>query len=125
MVAAENALEQQIGDILGKNLETRPETRPEPQRPRVVQREATLSEQWSTLEKIDRELRERIRKERLAIVSQFDTAVVEIENTYREKIENSVALLEQQKKDALADLAHQTAQKLREHDLLNQRMSKL
>lgn len=77
------------------------------------------------LEKIDHELRERIRKERLAMVAQFDTAVVEIENSYREKIDNAVASLEKDKKNALADLAHITANKLREHDLLLQRMSKL
>lgn len=92
-------------------------------RPVVVEKkQATVTEQWAMLEKIDRELRDRIRRERQQIISEYDRNVVELENAYSEKIGNTVAMLEQDKKNELSKLAYDTADKLRNHDLLAKRM---
>jgi hypothetical protein len=67
-------------------------------------------------------LRDRIRKERVSIIAEYDRSVVEIENLYAEKISNAIAELEQEKKNELRDLVDRVSVKLREHDLLTKRM---
>lgn len=88
----------------------------------IPHKEVSLADQWTTLEKIDRELRDRIRKERVSIIAEYDRSVVEIENLYAEKISNAIAELEQEKKNELRDLVDRVSVKLREHDLLTKRM---
>ena len=88
----------------------------------IPHKEVSLADQWTTLEKIDRELRERIRKERISIIAEYDRNVVEIENLYAEKISNTVAAIEQEKKNELRELVDKVSEKLRDHDMLTKRM---
>lgn len=84
--------------------------------------QASLAEQWSKVERVGADLRERARKERQQIISNYDRNVVELQTAYNEKIENTVAMLKQDEQIELRRLADDTAAKLREHELLIKRM---
>lgn len=118
-----NATENDLAKNLDSSLTTEFQPLRRPLSLRSTEKKVTLTDQWTMLEKIDRELRERIRKERQQIIAQFDRDVVELNNAYTEKIENTIAMLEQDKKNELRELTDKTAQKLQEHDLLSKRMS--
>jgi hypothetical protein len=83
---------------------------------------ATLSTQWETLARYERELRDRVRRERLAIVADFERLATETKGDFDRRIDDAVVQLEVQRNTALRVLRDQMEARLREHDLLSQRM---
>lgn len=83
---------------------------------------ATLSTQWETLARYERELRDRVRRERLAIVAEFERLATETKGDFDRRIDDAVTQLEVQRNTALRVLRDQMEARLREHDLLSQRM---
>ena len=97
----------------------------EPERIREVPKTVpTLTDQWGMLENIERELRDRIRREHGSILAEHDRRWVDIQNDYRQRISEEVAGLEKQRDVELKELTDQTALKLREHELLAKRRLK-
>jgi hypothetical protein len=82
----------------------------------------TLAQQWDMGEKIMTELRDRVRRERQGIIAEYDRGVTDLESDFTARIEEAIASLEAEKRTALRTLADNTAQKLREHELLAKRM---
>lgn len=95
---------------------------PEAKQPEAKSQFVTLHDQWSMLERVDRELRERIRREKQELMTNYDRSVVEIETIYNIKIGDAIAAIETERREKLSSLADQFAQKIREHELLAKRM---
>ena len=82
----------------------------------------SLTEQWSRLEQIDRELRIRIRRERTDMMAAFDAAVVAIKTDFDRRVEEAVADLDDKRQQEMRRLTNDTEAKLRDLDLLAARM---
>lgn len=85
-------------------------------------RKDTLLDSWTKLETIEQDLRQRIRHERQNIVAEYERAVTEIKLAYASKIENTVAMLEDDRNRELRRLRESAQQKLRDHDTLIKRL---
>jgi hypothetical protein len=83
---------------------------------------ATLTTQWETLARYDAELRNRVRRERLEIVAEFERLATEAKGDFDRRVDDALAQLEAQRTTALRVLRDQMEARLREHDLLSQRM---
>jgi hypothetical protein len=83
---------------------------------------ATLTNQWETLGRYEQELRDRVRRERLAIVAEYERLLVETKADFDRRKDDAVSQLDKQYTAALRLLRDQMETKLREHDLLSQRM---
>lgn len=84
----------------------------------------SLTEQWGLLEKIETELRDRIRRERTDIIAAYEARRVSIVNDYNQRITEEIAKLEKLRDIEMAELNEQTQEKIREHELLAKRMAK-
>jgi hypothetical protein len=105
------------------NEENRDIDRPTPLRMAPKQEHApTLFQQWTMLENIETELRDRIRRERTVIHADHDRRWVAITNEFNERISEEVAKLEKARDNALKELTAETQEKLRDHEILTQRM---
>ena len=93
-----------------------------PKANQLEQREVTLTEQWAMHENIERELRERIRKEGLRIIAEHDRRWSEIKHDYANRISEAVARLEQERDEELNKLVESYRIKNRELHLLTQRI---
>jgi hypothetical protein len=82
----------------------------------------TLSTQWETLARYDRELRDRVRRERLALVAEYERLATETKADFDRRADDAIARLESERMAALRILRDDMEAKLREHDLLSQRM---
>jgi len=99
--------------------------RKEPTPLRAAPRPAqSLTEQWGLLEKIETELRDRIRRERTEIVADYEARRVTIVNDYNQRITEELAKLEKLRDLELAELNEKTQERIREHELLAKRMAK-
>lgn len=96
---------------------------PTPLRP-APKTQASLTEQWGLLEKIETELRDRIRRERTEIIANHDRRWIDIQNDFKQRISEEVAKLERLRDLELAELTEQTQEKIREHEILAKRMAK-
>jgi len=85
-------------------------------------RPLTLAEQLGTIQRAEQELRRRLRRERMDIQARYDAMVVEINNDFDRRIEYAVTGLEDDRRAALARMRDSTAERLREHELLVQKM---
>ena len=85
--------------------------------------EQSLTQQWSKLERIESELRDRIRRERLKLVSDYESRVLAIQNDFASKISEEVSRLEKLRDHELHALANQLHDKIHEHELLAKRMT--
>ena len=83
----------------------------------------SLSEQWDMKEKIEYELRARIRRERAAIAAEYDRLVMETNVAFDKRVDAELSKLELARRADLKALADMTAEKLHEHERLAQRMS--
>jgi hypothetical protein len=108
-----NALENE----LEVNIATAAQTNAEPAL-RVVPKKDTLLGQWTMLERIQTELRARIRREELAIKADYDREFARLNSQYDQRISDSVAALEAERRLKLRDLVDATADRLRDHDTL-------
>lgn len=93
-----------------------------PQLRPIEKREPTISEQLTKMEQIDRSLRDRIRRELLAMQHDFERRAVELRNDYERRISDAVTALEKQRSAELAQLNDDYNSKAREHELLLKRM---
>jgi hypothetical protein len=84
----------------------------------------SLSDQWIKLERIEAELRTRIRRERMAITAEYERLVVETNQDFDRRADDMATKLEADRRNALQTLANGTAEKLREHELLSKRMNR-
>ena len=82
----------------------------------------TLSDMWATKERVEHELRARIRREKAAIAAAYDRDVLDLNTDYDRRIDEAITRFEAQRRTDLQTLADATAEKLREHDKLAQRM---
>jgi hypothetical protein len=118
----DNTLEKEltaaIDEVVAADAKMPPTLRPVPVKP------PTLAEQWALKEKIEQELYQRIRREKVIIVAGHDQAWAKIKADYETRIDLAVSKLESERRQALQNLADATAEKLREHDLLTQRMAR-
>jgi hypothetical protein len=113
-------LEKELEDVIGKAVAE--PVKPTPLRTVPPPPAQSLTQQWDTLAKIESELRTRIRRERGMITAEHDRLWTETRTDYDRRIDEAVAKLESERQTALRTLADQTAAKLREHDLLKERM---
>jgi hypothetical protein len=90
---------------------------------RPLNASASLTEQWTRLELVERELRERIRRERLTLVHEYERRRLEISSDYEKKIGEEVSKLERARDNELAALTEEVERKVREHELLTKRMT--
>jgi hypothetical protein len=112
-------LEKELEDVIGKAVAE--PVKPTPLRP-IPPAPQSLTQQWDALTRIESELRNRIRRERGMIIAEHDRLWTETKTDYDRRIDDAVAKLESERQAALRTLADQTAVKLREHDLLKERM---
>lgn len=96
-------------------------SRPIPLKP-VTGRPQTLSEQWARGQQIMEELKRRVQRERLTIQAEFDRQLVETNADYDKRIDDAVATLEKARRQAVQELIDSTQDRLREHELLAQKM---
>ena len=96
--------------------------RPSPLRP-VPSKPVSLSEQWAQKERIEQELYQRVRRQKIDILAEHDRLWAETKSDFERRIDFAVSKLEAERRQALKTLADQTAEKLRDHDLLMQRIA--
>jgi hypothetical protein len=106
------ALEQELEAELDKGLAEAPPLRLAPKK------EQSLLGQWSILEKIEVELRSRIRREEIDIRTTYDAVFARINSDYDLRISDAVATLESKRKMELRQLIDDTAERLRDHETL-------
>jgi hypothetical protein len=114
----EKQLDAAIGEIIAAGAAKPMALRPVPPKP------VSLADQWDQKEKIEQQLRHRIRRERGMIIAEHDRLWAETKSDYERRIDDAVMGLELQRNQALETLRGQTAEKLRENDLLAQRMDR-
>ena len=112
----DNELENAIGNAMTEVKTPTPSLKP------VPKQELTLSQQWGKLEAIETELRDRIRREKLKIISDYEASSLAIQSQFSAKISEEVARLEKLRDQELLNLGNATHDKLHEHDLLIKRM---
>ena len=86
---------------------------------------ATLATQWETLGRYEQELRDRVRRERLAIVAEYERLVTETNADFERRLDDAMSALSKQRLTALRTLRDKMEDKMREHDLLSQRMQSI
>ena len=118
---SEPELENELVDSIGKAMEET--VRPPPTLRPVPPKPMGLSDQWTKLQAIDRELRSRIRQEKLMLSAEFDRLLLATNADYDQRIDDAVAKMENERRAAVQALVAQTAEKLREHELLARRMA--
>jgi hypothetical protein len=91
----------------------------------ITPQAVSLSDQWTKLETIERELRDRIRRDRNTILAEHDRLWVSIQSDYTQRISEEVARLEKMREADLHELTVKTAEQLREHEMLAKRMNTL
>jgi hypothetical protein len=94
----------------------------QPLRPITMPKPVSLTDQWTKLESIERELRTRIRRERMMITAEYERLVVETNTDFDKRVDDALTKLDHERRTALQNLADHTAEKLREHELLTKRM---
>jgi hypothetical protein len=109
--------DESFANALENELEANIAASPEPAL-RVVPKKDTLLGQWTMLERIETELRARIRREELAIKADYDREFARLNSLYDQRISDSVAALEAERRLKLRDLVDATADRLRDHDTL-------
>jgi hypothetical protein len=117
----DEAFAVELERILDRETDHKPVLKPVPKH-LDAKADLTLSQQWDMGEKIMAEIRDRVRRERQGIIAEYDRGVTDIESEFTARIEEAIASLEAEKRLALRTLADNTAQKLREHELLAKRM---
>lgn len=85
-------------------------------------RPMTLTDQLNNLQQAEQILRRRLRRERMDIQARYDAMVVEINADFDRRIEYAISGLEDDRRAALARMRDSTAERLREHELLVQKM---
>jgi hypothetical protein len=93
-----------------------------PQVSAVPKTQPTLIDQWVMKEKIEHELRTRIRRERTAIAAEHARAVLETNTAYDKRVDEEVTKLELARRVDLQAIDDRTSAKLHEHDRLAQRV---
>lgn len=116
----EKNIDQDMMEQVGKAVEEMA-SRPIPLKP-VTGRPQTLSEQWARGQQIMEELKRRVQSERLAIQADFDRQMVETNADYDKRIDDAIASLEKARRQAVQELVDRTQDRLREHELLAQKM---
>ena len=91
----------------------------------VTPQPVSLTDQWSKLEIIERELRDRIRRDRNTILAEHDKVWVDIQSDYAQRMSEEMSRLEKMRDADLQELTGKTAEKLREHELLAKRMGNI
>jgi len=115
-----NEQQKQMEDDVEQAIEQAVEETVKPFPPR--HHTATLTTQWETLARYDRELRDRVRRERLALVAEYERLATETKADFDRRADDAIARLEVERMAALRILRDDMEAKLREHDLLSQRM---
>jgi hypothetical protein len=113
--------EQELEDAIDESV-NEARTEPDTVKPFPQQRPASLTAQWDTLARYDRELRSRVRQERIEIVLEYNRLVTETENDFARREDHMLAELHAKRDTALKLLRDKAAERLHEHDLLSQRM---
>jgi hypothetical protein len=88
----------------------------------VQKQELSLTDQWTKLTLIERELRDRIRREGQKLINDHDRRWMEIKQDYATRIAEQTVQLEKARDKELEELRLETHAKLREHDMLSQRL---
>ena len=96
--------------------EDRPTLRAIPQPP------VSLTEQWMKLEIINREIRDRARREHVAIMAEYNRRRMELQNEYARNLSELTTKLDKDHAQAMEELEAETAAKLRDHETLAERM---
>jgi hypothetical protein len=89
--------------------------------PRVPRTEPSLPDQIAQLERIDRQIAEKIRRERLNIKNEYDRLWVETNNSFAARISEEVSKLEKARDTELLALTETTSHKLHELEQLARR----
>ena len=103
----DEAFATELEKILDRESDHRPVLKPVPKHP-DAKTEISLTEQWTVSECIRDELRNRVRRERQALVAEYDRGVTNLQSDYAARIEEAVAMLEVEKRLALRALADKT-----------------
>jgi hypothetical protein len=107
---------------LEANLAQAVDAEVKPFTPRAVTTTASLTTQWDHLARIETELRNRVRRERLEIIAEYEKLVTETRTDFERREDDLITALHAKRDAALLQLRSNAAAKLREHDLLSQRM---
>ena len=120
MTDADKAIAKDLEDEVARAVDEmqKPPTQLKPVQPRPQ----TLSEQWSRGQQIMEELKRRVQRERMAIQAEFDRLLVETNTDFDKRVDDAVARLDKDRRVAIQTLVDQTADRLREHELLAQKM---
>ena len=78
----------------------------------------SLTEQWHMMQNISSELRDRIRRERIAIIADHDRRWVELQSEYARELSETKARLDKAHADKLRQLKDETTAKLHENEIL-------
>jgi hypothetical protein len=84
----------------------------------VTPRQTTVTEQWKRLKTIERDLRERIARERVDIMADHERKWTEIHSDNARRKSDALAKLDRDLEDNKTVLIAETQSKLREHDML-------
>lgn len=116
MDEAEKALDAAIGKAVEETMKPLP-LRTVPPKP------VSLSEQWGKAQAIEVELRSRVQREKMAAKAEFDRLMLDIRTDYERRRDDALTILYKEERNAMQRLIEQTAEKLRELELLAQRMA--
>jgi hypothetical protein len=84
---------------------------------------ASLSEQWDKIQQHDEALRARVSREKTDIIAHHDRMWTEITVDFNRRVQEAMMEIEGKRREALRRLTDETAEKIREHDLLVRRMA--
>jgi hypothetical protein len=113
--AVTKALEEDFPpESLKRPLEFKPPPKPQPQ---------SLIEQFMQLEKISATMRDRIRRENLRLMADYDRQVASIHADYERQLSDATARLEQERQEALRKNSEETSARLRELDRMTGRLA--
>jgi len=114
---------REVNEVLTKEfpeakvpLQIRPVPKPESR--------LSLSEQWDVIARHDRELREKVRKERVDIIAEHDTKWTNIHTTYARELSEMKATLDAKKEQMMRALEAETHDRLRANEFLAQRLNR-
>jgi len=95
-----------------------------PPRPVVARKEeaTSLTEQWALSEKIRRELKERLRKEKAKLLTDHDIAWLDLRHRYEQRISDTIADMRAELEAEQRRMVEAFQAKTRELDLLAQRV---
>jgi hypothetical protein len=86
--------------------------------PQAMPKMRTLTEQWQQLTRIETELRERIRKERIDIMADNDKRWIQMKNDHAKDLSDAKARIDKEYEDKLLALQAETTAKLHENEIL-------